>query len=75
MKYMILVTMIITIMMTDSEEIENNLFQSDLKHIPFKVFAKEKCNQKIESVGIKMPEMMKSTLTCAGTDVRFLYQL
>ena len=51
----------------DSEEIQNNLFQSDLQHVHLKVFAKEKCNQYIDSVGIKM----KSTLTCAGRDVRF----
>ena len=51
----------------DSEEIQNNLFQSDLQHVHLKVFAKEKCNQYIGSVGIKM----KSTLTCAGRDVRF----
>ena len=51
----------------DSEETENDLFQSDLQHVHLKVFAKEKCNQYIDSVGIKM----KSTLTCAGRDVRF----
>ena len=54
-------------------EINDNSFQSDLQHIRLKVFSKEKCNQYIGSVGIKIPEMMKSTLTCAGTDVRFLY--
>ena len=57
----------------DSEEIENNLFQSDLQHVRLKVFGKEKCNQNIDSVGIKIPEMMKITLTCAGTDVRFFF--
>ena len=55
----------------DSEEIKNILFQSDLQHVRLKVFGKEKCNQNIDSIGIKIPELMKSTLTCAGTDVRF----
>ena len=59
----------------DSEEIQNNLFQSDLQHVHLKVFAKEKCDQYIGSVGIKIPELMKSTLTCAGRDVRFLFTI
>ena len=55
-------------------EINDNSFQSDLQHVRLKVFGKEKCNQNIDNVGNKIPEMMKSTLTCAGTDVRFFYR-
>ena len=52
--------------------IENNLVHN-LQHIRLKFFVKEKCNQNIDSVGIKTPEMIKTTLTCAGTDVRFFF--
>ena len=59
----------------DYHEETENILVHNLQHICLIAFVKEKCNQNIDDVGIKIPEIIKTTLTCAETDVRFFPHL